>query len=139
MYTIYTDGGARGNPGPAGAGAVIYDINMRKVAEAKAFLGTQTNNWAEYEAVILGLSKLNEMVSKEDQKDTDVTLRLDSELVQRQLLGQYKVKDAALYKQYLKVQNFIAKFPKITFEHVRREKNVEADALANKAMDGGTT
>lgn len=137
MYTIYTDGGARGNPGPAGAGAVIFDTNMKAVVEASKFLGVQTNNWAEYEAVILGLTKLKEYIPEKEQKGTNVTLRLDSELVQRQLLGEYRVKDAELYKQYLKVKNLTNSFPKISFEHVRREQNKEADLLANKAMDKG--
>jgi len=139
MYTIYTDGGARGNPGPAGAGAVIFDKNMKSVVEASKFLGIQTNNIAEYEAVILGLAKLTELVPEKDQEQTEVTLRLDSELVQRQIIGQYRVKDAGLYKKYLEVRNLMNTFPKITFEHVRREQNKEADQLANIAMDNGTT
>jgi len=139
MYTIYTDGGARGNPGPAGAGAVIFDKNMKAVVEASKFLGAQTNNIAEYEAVILGLAKLKELVPAEDQEQTEVTLRLDSELVQRQIIGQYRVKDAELYKKYLEVKNLMNAFPKIAFEHVRREQNKEADQLANIAMDNGTT
>lgn len=136
-YTIYTDGGARGNPGPAGAGAVIFDANMKVVKEASSFLGVQTNNWAEYEAVILGLTKLKEFVEESNYAQLSITVRLDSELVQRQLTGEYRVKDAELYKQYLKVKNILHVFPKVTFEHVRREKNKEADALANKAMDAG--
>ena len=134
MYTIYTDGGARGNPGPAGAGAVIFDTNMRKVAEASSFLGVQTNNWAEYEAVILGLSTLLEKIG---QEKTSVHVRLDSQLIERQLIGEYRVKDEALYLQYLKVQKLMQQFESVTFEHVPREKNKEADALANKAMDEG--
>ncbi|MBL1434186.1 ribonuclease HI family protein [Candidatus Wolfebacteria bacterium] len=138
MYTIYTDGGARGNPGPAGAGAVIFDANMRAVVEASEFLGVQTNNWAEYEAVVLGLTKLQELVPEDEHEQTEVTLRLDSQLVERQLIGQYRVKDPELYKQYVKVKNIMNSFPKIIFEHVRREKNKEADALANIAMDEGS-
>jgi ribonuclease HI len=138
MYTIYTDGGARGNPGPAGAGAVIFDANMKAVVEASEFLGVQTNNWAEYQAVILGLENLKKFVPANKHKEVEVLVRLDSQLVQRQLLGQYRVKDAELYKQYLKVRNLMNHFPKISFEHVRREQNVEADKLANKAMDKGT-
>lgn len=137
MYTIYTDGGARGNPGPAGAGAVIFDANMKAVVKASEFLGVQTNNWAEYQAVILGLENLKKFVPVRKHEEVEVTVRLDSQLVQRQLLGQYRVKDAELYKQYLKVRNLMNFFPKISFEHVRREQNVEADKLANKAMDKG--
>lgn len=137
MYTLYTDGGARGNPGPAGAGAVIFDQNMRAVKEISVFLGVQTNNWAEYEALRLGLEALVGLVSEKDRAHTEIVVRLDSELVVRQLQGIYKVKDAELYKQYLKVSNIKNKFPKISFEHVRREQNTEADLLANKAMDSG--
>tara|TARA_B100000508_G_scaffold60333_1_gene47405 strand:- start:420753 stop:421157 length:405 start_codon:yes stop_codon:yes gene_type:complete len=134
MYTIYTDGGARGNPGPAGAGAAIFNKDMKLVAEVSEYLGEQTNNWAEYEAIILGLEKLSSIAEGEE-----VTVRLDSQLAQRQLLGEYKVKDQGLYKQYLRVQNLLPKFKNVAFEHVRREQNKEADALANKAMDRGTT
>mgnify|MGYP001358700298 FL=1 len=134
MYTIYTDGGARGNPGPAGAGAAIFNKDMKLVAEVSEYLGEQTNNWAEYEAIILGLEKLSSIA-----KGEEVTVRLDSQLAQRQLLGEYKVKDQGLYKQYLRVQNLLPKFKSVAFEHVRREQNKEADALANKAMDKGTT
>lgn len=137
MYTLYTDGGARGNPGPAGAGAVIFDQNMRVVKEISAFLGIQTNNWAEYEALRLGLEALTDLVKEKDRPHTEIVARLDSELVVRQLQGIYKVKDAELYKQYLKISNLKNKFPKISFEHVRREQNAEADLLANKAMDRG--
>lgn len=132
-YTLYTDGGARGNPGPAGAGAAIFDHNMRLIGEVSKYLGTQTNNWAEYEAIVLGLEKLLELTDGE----VDVIARLDSQLAQRQLTGEYKVKDAELYKQYLRVQNLQNKFRSVSFEHVRREDNTEADALANKAMDKG--
>ncbi|XKT75251.1 MAG: ribonuclease HI family protein [Patescibacteria group bacterium UBA2103] len=133
MYTVYTDGGARGNPGPAGAGAAIFDTDMKLVGEVSEFLGAQTNNWAEYEAIVLGLEKLLDISGG----NVEVVVRLDSQLAQRQLTGEYKVKDAELYKQYLKVQNLLPKFTKVSFEHVRREQNKEADALANKAMDRG--
>lgn len=132
-YTLYTDGGARGNPGPAGAGAAIFDHNMRLVGEVSKYLGEQTNNWAEYEAIVLGLEKLFEISGG----NVEVLVRLDSQLAQRQLTGEYRVKDPDLYKQYLRVQNLQRKFTNITFEHVRREDNTEADALANKAMDTG--
>lgn len=134
MYTVYTDGGARGNPGPAGAGAAIFDQSMKLVAEVSEYLGEQTNNWAEYEAIVLGLEKLFDITNG----DAEVLVRLDSQLAQRQLTGEYKVKDAELYKQYLRVQNLVQKFTKVSFEHVRREQNTEADALANKAMDKGS-
>lgn len=138
MYTLYTDGGARGNPGPAGAGAVIFDRNLKKIAEAQKFLGVQTNNWSEYEAVIIGLERLKEIVPASELPSTKVLVRLDSQLVQRQLMGEYRVKDPELYKQYLKIKNILTTtFPNTVFEHVRREQNTEADKLANQAMDKG--
>ena len=130
--TIYTDGGARGNPGPAGAGAVVYD-GTRKVADVSEFLGHRSNNWAEYEAVILALT------AAADELGPTVPateLRADSELVIKQLKGLYKVKHPDLKVKHARVRELIAAhFPHITFTHVRRELNKEADQLANDAMD----
>lgn len=128
----YTDGGARGNPGPAGAGAVIY-ADGKKVAEMKKYLGTRTNNWAEYEAIVLVLERAKQM----GYSQRDIELRMDSQLIARQLSGQYRVKDAHLKEQFLKVQALLSYFGKATFTHVFRENNKEADALANEAMDEG--
>lgn len=128
---IYTDGGARGNPGPAGAGAVIYK-GKEKVSEVSRFLGKQTNNWAEYEALILALE-----AAEPFSKNAAVTVRMDSELIVKQMRGEYRVKDAELKKQHAKVKALIEQhFPNISFVHVRREENTEADQLANEAMDG---
>ena len=129
----YTDGGARGNPGPAGAGGVIYDGD-KKVAEVKKYLGARTNNWAEYEAIIIVLERAKLM----GYAKRDIELRVDSQLIARQLSGQYRVKDANLKEQYLKVRGLLAHFGKATYTHVFREQNKEADALANEAMDEGT-
>lgn len=138
MYTIYTDGGSRGNPGPAGAGAVVYDANNTVVAEVSEFLGEQTNNYAEYEAVYLGLTALKKIVSKAQRKQTPVEVRLDSQLIARQLSNEYQIKEAGLFGQYIKVHNLlVSDFPRTTFVHVPREENKEADALANRAMDRG--
>lgn len=131
---IYTDGGARGNPGPAGAGAVIYDGN-KKVAEVSKFLGArQTNNWAEYEAVILALTE----AKRRGLSKRPLELRMDSELIIEQLSGRYQVKEPTLWPQYMKVHNLlVANFPNATFTHVPRDQNKEADALVNKAIDAG--
>lgn len=137
MYTIYTDGGARGNPGPAGAGAIIYS-DEEVLAKATAFLGTRTNNWAEYEAVALGLETLKRHLSKPERKEAKIHIKLDSQLVARQLSGEYQIKEPTLFEQFIKVHNLqISDFPHVTFEHIRREKNAEADELANQAMDAG--
>ena len=134
--TIYTDGGARGNPGPAGAGAVVYR-GKKKIADVSEFLGIQTNNWAEYEALILALEAAR--VSLGSPVREKVMVNMDSELVVRQMKGEYRVKNPELKTKYAKVLALIAEsFPHISFSHVPREKNKEADALANDAMDRGS-
>ncbi|MFQ5540680.1 MAG: ribonuclease HI family protein [Candidatus Paceibacteria bacterium] len=127
---IYTDGGARGNPGPAGAGAVIYR-DGEEVAYVSEFLGRQTNNWAEYEALRLAL-----VAAAPFAKGHTVCVFMDSELIVQQMNGKYRVKDAELKKQYARVRELIeVSYPDISFEHVRREANARADELANNAMD----
>ncbi len=133
--TIFTDGGARGNPGPAGSGAVIYD-GKKKVAEISKFLGIQTNNFAEYEALLLALQKTKELFGS--PVPHPVSVKMDSELIVKQMKGEYKVKHSVLKEKHTRARLLIAEsFPKITFTHVRREKNKEADKLANNAMDRG--
>lgn len=134
--TIYTDGGARGNPGPAGSGAVIYD-GTKKVGEVSEYLGVQTNNFAEYEALILVLEKTKKLFGNPVARP--VAIKMDSELIVKQMKGEYKVKNPVLKEKYTRVKMLIAEsFPKISFTHVRREQNTEADALANAAMDRGS-
>jgi len=130
MIVIYTDGGARNNPGPAGAGAVIIDGS--KKFEIKKYLGSQTNNWAEYEAVVLALTE----AKKRGLAGREIEVRMDSELIQRQLTNEYQIKEETLWPQYMKVHNLVvAHFPNIRFTHVRREQNSEADRLVNEAID----
>ncbi len=134
---IHTDGGARGNPGPAGVGAVIADADGKKLAEVSEYIGEATNNFAEYEALIRALLKAKELFG-EKLRDMDVEARLDSELVVRQLEGAYKVRDASLKEQFAKLARMrLEDFPSISFTHVRREQNADADALVNKAIDSG--
>ena len=134
---MYSDGGARGNPGPAGAGVYIEDGEGNVIKKIAKFLGTRTNNWAEYEAVILGLEGLKRHFGQK-LMSMDIELRMDSELVVRQLTGVYKVKNQDLALQYMKINNLRAEhFPKLKITHVPREKNKEADTMANKAMDAG--
>jgi ribonuclease HI len=134
---MYTDGGARGNPGPAGAGAFITDESGNVLKEISAFLGHQTNNWAEYEAVALGLAGIKKLFGTKT-KSLEVEVRLDSELIARQLSNIYQIKEETLFGQYIKVHNLLVKdFSHVVFVHVPREKNKDADRLANEAMDRG--
>lgn len=126
---IFSDGGARGNPGPAGIGAVLYDQEKNKIAEVSKYLGETTNNQAEYKALIEGLKKAKEL------KALEVECFLDSELVVKQLKREYKVKNQELAPLFLEVYNLSQNFKNIKFIHVPREKNKEADRLANLAMD----
>lgn len=128
---IYTDGGARGNPGPAGAGVVIYDEHKKKLEEHSKFLGHRTNNQAEYEGVILGLEKAKKFGAKE------IDFYLDSELVVNQLAGKYKVKDKDLAPLFIKIWNSTVNYKKINYFHVERERNKEADRMVNEAIDRG--
>ncbi len=131
---VFTDGGARNNPGPAGAGVVIYE-NGEKKAEVAAFLGEkQTNNWAEYEAVIIAFGKLLEM----GLRDHDITFKLDSQLVVEQIKGNWKIKEPTLKSQALKVHELMKDFHRVSFTHVPREENKEADKLVNQAIDNAS-
>lgn len=138
-FTLYADGGARGNPGPAGAGAVVFDEFGKRVVEVSDYLGVATNNIAEYEAILRGLTKLVATFPADHLKNGSLTIRMDSKLVIEQLKGGYKVKHPNLVPRYFEVKNLIARhFTSVAFEHVYREQNVDADALANRAMDRGT-
>lgn len=124
---IWTDGGARGNPGPAGIGVVLeYGGKKEKFQQ---FIGTATNNQAEYSAVILGLQKAKELGAK------TVDVFLDSELVVKQLNQKYKIKDKNLAGLFVKVWNLSLDFKKIKFNHIYRNDNKEADRLVNQAID----
>ena len=128
---IYTDGGARGNPGPAGIGAAIYNEDKKLVAEISEYLGVATNNQAEYKAVIADIKKARELGALE------LEFFLDSELVVKQLNREYKVKNKELAPLFVVIYNEILNFKKVIFKHIRRELNKEADRLANLAMDRG--
>ena len=126
---IYTDGGARGNPGPAGIGAVIYDEQGDMVAEISEYIGETTNNQAEYRAVVAAIKKAGEL------KADELTFYLDSELVVKQLNREYKVKNKELAPLFVRIYNAVLSFKKVKFIHIPREKNQAADKLANQAMD----
>jgi ribonuclease HI len=128
---IYTDGGSRGNPGPAGLGAIIYDENKKVVAEISDFLGTTTNNQAEYRAILAAIKKAVSLGAPEAE------FYLDSELAVKQLNREYKVKNKDLAPLFLTVYNLSLNFKKISYFHIPREQNQAADRLANAAMDRG--
>ncbi len=125
---IFTDGGARGNPGPAGIGVVIKD-GGKTVKAYGEHIGVATNNQAEYKALISALQSAKEMGA------TEIQLFMDSELIVKQLKGEYRVRDAGLAPLYLKVHNLRAGFSKFFVSHVPREKNKEADKMVNEALD----
>ena len=126
---IHIDGGARGNPGPAGAGVVIADDAGRSLHEAGYFLGRQTNNAAEYQALILALERAARLA------DPHLTIYSDSELLVHQITGQYRVKSRNLIGYVEQAQLLLLRFDSWTIRHVRREANQRADQLANIAMD----
>jgi len=126
---IYTDGASRGNPGPAAIGVVIVDQNGAEMAVVSEFLGDTTNNVAEYTALIRGLEEA--FALRADR----LTVRMDSELVVKQLKGQYQVKHPGLQQLHRKAREMVGKFKAVAVEHVPREKNKRADALANEALD----
>ena len=136
-FTIHADGGSRGNPGPSGAGAMIRDHLGNSVASVSQYLGTRTNNYAEYEAVILAFETLAKLVRKKVGA-TEVVVKMDSELVVKQMKGLYKVKHPVLKGQYARLIQVIGAFGKVSFTHVPRAQNPDADALANEAMDRGS-
>src|SRR2546422_6913817 len=127
----HSDGGARGNPGPAGYGVVILDESGRKIASLGEYLGHQTNNFAEYQGLIAAL----EYAIKHGAKALKVIS--DSELLVRQIKGIYKVKNSVLKELHARAKELIAKLDWFSIEHVLRGKNSEADRLANEAMDKG--
>jgi ribonuclease HI len=127
---VSCDGAARGNPGPAGAGAQLTTPDGVVVAEIARGLGEATNNVAEYTAAILGLERAAELGADE------VTLRSDSQLLVNQLTGRYRVRTDHLVPLYRRVRELAGGFRRIRFEHVPRERNAAADRLANEGVDG---
>ena len=136
---LYTDGGARGNPGPAGIGVVVTNVSGEVLQTANKFIGETTNNEAEYQAVILGLETLKKFLGKEKIKNTEVELKLDSELVAKQLRGEYQTREERLWPYFMNIWNArVADFSHLTITHIPREENSAADKLANEAMDFAT-
>lgn len=126
---IYTDGAARGNPGPAGAGVVIETCSGKNLALISEFLGEMTNNMAEYQALLLGMRKAVELGV------TSVVVRSDSELMVQQMRGVYRVKNRNLLELHKACTSLVSHFEEFAIEHVERRTNTRADALANNAID----
>lgn len=126
---IYSDGGSRGNPGPSASGFVIKDTDEKTVFEGGKYLGITTNNQAEYQAVKLALDKALELGARQ------VQFRLDSQLVVNQLNGVFQIKNRDLWPIHNSIKELIGKFKQVSFTHVRREFNHEADAMVNKILD----
>ena len=126
---LYSDGASRGNPGPAGAGAVLLDAEGHVIAELTKFLGVTTNNVAEYQGFIIGL----EEAQRRGVDDLDV--RMDSMLVVEQMRGRWKIKHPNMKPLALKAGALFATFPTRTIVHVPRDENAIADALSNRAID----
>lgn len=132
MHTLRTDGGARGNPGPGGAGFVLEDAGGNVVRSGGRYLGEVTNNVAEYRALVWGLrTALDEGVRR-------LRVCSDSELVVRQLTGVYKVRNEGLKPLFAEARALLGRFEHSSVEHVRRAQNAAADGLANEAMDRRT-
>lgn len=131
----YTDGGARGNPGPAGVGVYITK-DGQVVREAKEAIGNATNNFAEYYGVMLAMQILKKIYGKAT-KTMHFEMRMDSELVKKQLNAEYQIKEPGLVPLFIEIHNMrVASFPNLSFVHIPRAENKEADRLANEAMDG---
>ena len=133
---IYTDGGSRGNPGPAATGIVFCNEQEQKIKEYSEYIGDNiTNNEAEYQAVIFSLKKFKALFGKKLANSSEVEVRSDSEFLVSQLQGLYKVLDPKIGILFLEVWNLRLDFGKIKFKHISREKNKDADRLVNEALD----
>ncbi|MEK7150686.1 MAG: ribonuclease HI family protein [Patescibacteria group bacterium] len=133
---IYTDGGSRGNPGPAALGVVIKDEKGETLKSYGEALGIKTNNEAEYEAVVYGLKKAKQLFGSAKLKSIQIEMRMDSQLIQKQLSGEYKIENEKLFPAFIKINNFQVEHGVLKFTHVPREKNRDADRMVNQALDG---
>lgn len=129
LIKTFSDGGARGNPGPAAYGSVLKDAHNKVIATATEYLGETTNNQAEYRGLIRALELAKELGAEE------VECYMDSELIVRQMQQKYKVKEPTLQKMFIVAWNLAVCFKKISYHHIRRELNYEADALVNQTLD----
>lgn len=132
---IHTDGGARGNPGPAAIGVVIEGEIISGQKKYKEYIGVATNNVAEYRALILALEKARVLVGARVAPKTTLTIHTDSELICRQISGEYRVKDPDLKILYVHARKLIKNFGEVTCIAIPRDKNITADRLVNDALD----
>lgn len=132
--SIYVDGGARGNPGPAAIGIVIEQQGqvLKKYGE---LIDQATNNQAEYQAIIFAMKKAKLLFGKKKAKQMELEFYSDSELIVKQLNHQYKIKEEDLQPLFIKVLNLVIDFGKVSFKHIPRSKNKEADRLLNQVLD----
>ena len=126
---LFADGGSRGNPGPAALGARLLDAEGKVLREIAEYLGITTNNVAEWSALIAGLEAAIELGVR------DIGVRLDSELVVKQLSGEYRVKHPNLQPLHARAQSLLRRFERVDVAHIRRKDNADADALVNRALD----
>ncbi len=132
---IYVDGGSRGNPGPAGIGFLFCNQKGEVLKKFSQYLGENlTNNEAEYKAVIFALQKFKQIFGKKLAKNSEIEIRSDSELLIKQLKGEYKILDPKIQPLFLEVWNLRLDFKKINFRLISREKNQQADKLVNEAL-----
>lgn len=134
---ISTDGGARGNPGPAGVGVVISDEQGKIISQHKQYIGEATNNVAEYKALILALVETEKGLRAKGLGLSEVVLevRMDSELIVRQMQGKYKIKEPTLKLLASEVVKLLKNFKEVNFKHIPREENKLADKLVNQVLD----
>ncbi len=134
--TIYTDGGSRGNPGKAAIGVVFCNERGQIIKKYGEYLGDDlTNNDAEYNAVIFALKKFKALFGKAIAKTSEIEIRSDSELMIKQLNGEYKLENEKIQKFFIEIWNLKIDFKSIKFKHIPREKNKETDRLVNEALD----
>ncbi len=132
---IYTDGGSRGNPGPSAIGVVINNEKNEPIKKYGEAIGEATNNEAEYQAVIFALKKVKQLFGKEEAEKMELEIRMDSELVAKQLNHEFKIMEEGIQRLFLKAWNLMLDFGTIKFVSIGREDNFQADRLVNQALD----
>jgi len=132
---IYTDGGSRGNPGPAAIGVLFCNERGEVFKKYSEYLGEATNNEAEYQAVVFALKKFKALFGKKLAQSTEIEIKSDSELIIKQLNGEYKILEPNIQQLFLQLWNLRLDFKSIKFKRIPREKNKEADKLVNESLD----
>ena len=134
-FIVHTDGGSRNNPGPAAIGIVVSNAKGQVLKKFGEYLGVATNNEAEYQAAIVALKKIKSLWGKENAKKSEVDMFADSELLVKQMKGEYKIENIKIQPLFLELWNLIIDFKKVRFSAIPREQNKEADLLVNEALD----